>query len=510
MNKDKEETLRYIKSIYGKVTNSLWYDMLPKSTLAPRFYGLPKIHKPTMPLRPIVDGINSPSHELARFLAKLLRSIIGYAQSHVRNSHEFVETIRTIKLEPDEILASFDITSLFTNIPKEKAIELTQERLRSVQNLNDLTKLTVDDIVRGLFTCLSSSYFTYDNKLYHQNEGLAMGSPLSPILADIYMEEFERIVTTRCTIHPKIWIRYVDDTFVIIKKDLIHCFMDRINNIDPHIKFTMETESERGELPFLDCLVQRQADGHLKTTVYRKPTDTGRLLPYSSAHPKHVFTSIIKSAFCRIQRLCSEETDANLATKALTKTLCEFGYPKRMIRHQQEQLLYPQQKVPRTWLATAVIPYKKGTSEAIRKILNEANIRVAFKPTQRLRSILVHSKDQIPKEKIRNCVYNIPCKDCDAIYVGQTNRELGIRIAEHRRLTKRAPRNNEDYQTLIKKSAIALHAFDTGHKVDFDNVKIVKCGFNNNHERLYAETIEISKQTTRAINRADAIDLSVI
>ena len=116
-------------------------------------------------------------------------------------------------------------------------------------------------------------------------------------------------------------------------------------------------------------------------------------------------------------------------------------------------------------------------------------------------------KDKIPISQIRNCVYRIRCTDCDAEYVRQTARELGVRVAEHRRRTRRFPRNQIEYNTLIKASAIAGHALDTGHSIDFSDIKILKRGFKCPMERLYAEAVEITKSQA-AINRIEGVELS--
>ncbi len=105
---------------------------------------------------------------------------------------------------------------------------------------------------------------------------LLMGSPLSPVVAYIFMENFENIAITRFRRPPKIWKRYVDDLFVILSKYSARSFLGHINNINEAIQFTVDSENENGELAFLDCLIMRNPDGTLDTTVYRKPTNTGR------------------------------------------------------------------------------------------------------------------------------------------------------------------------------------------------------------------------------------------
>ena len=96
-----------------------------------------------------------------------------------------------------------------------------------------------------------------------------MGSPISPIVANLYMEHFERKALSTTT--PRLWMRYVDDTFVIQQEGHKETFLKHINKVDPAIKFTAEGNKENGAIPFLDTLVKVEADNTLSLTVYRKP-----------------------------------------------------------------------------------------------------------------------------------------------------------------------------------------------------------------------------------------------
>ncbi len=126
--------------------------------------------------------------------------------------------------------------------------------------------------------------FTFREKLHAYTETFPMGSPLSPVVANIFVENFENIAITTFRRPPKIWKRYVDDTFVILSKHSARSFLGHINNINEAIQFTADSENENSELPFLDCLIMRNLDGTLDTTVYRKPTNTGRYLNFHSCH----------------------------------------------------------------------------------------------------------------------------------------------------------------------------------------------------------------------------------
>ena len=98
-----------------------------------------------------------------------------------------------------------------------------------------------------------------------------MGSPVSPVIANLYMEHFEKAALSTSPVTSKIWLRFVDDTFVIIPKSGVNEFFEHINSQNAHIKFTSEQE-EDGHLAFLDTCISRNPDGSLDISIYRKPT----------------------------------------------------------------------------------------------------------------------------------------------------------------------------------------------------------------------------------------------
>ena len=111
---------------------------------------------------------------------------------------------------------------------------------------------------------------------YEQVQGAAMGSPISPLIANIFVEEFE-VKALSSTPTSSLWVRFVDDTFVINKAEHSQALLQHINNRDPHIQFTVEP-TQQGSLPFLDTLVTIEQDNTFSTSVYRKPTHTDQYL----------------------------------------------------------------------------------------------------------------------------------------------------------------------------------------------------------------------------------------
>ena len=150
--------------------------------------------------------------------------------------------------------------------------------------------------------CLKSTYCQYNGKHYKQLHGTAMGS-VSVVVAEIVMQNIEERALSTCRQTIPLWLRYVDDTFTAVHKDEIDAFHNHLNEQNTDIQFTREIE-EDGKLPFLDCLVGRN-NNELRTTVYRKPTHTDRLLDESSYNPTSHKATTIKTLTRRAQLVCS-------------------------------------------------------------------------------------------------------------------------------------------------------------------------------------------------------------
>ena len=145
------------------------------------FYGLPKIHKDNVPLRPIMSAIGSPTYELSKYLANILSPLQNNKYT-VKNSASFVEKIRTMSVDPDEILVSFDVVSLFTCIPTHLAMEVVKERLDFDQSLPERTKLSIQNIIALLQFVLDNNFLVFQGDHFKQIFGCPMGSPVSAIL----------------------------------------------------------------------------------------------------------------------------------------------------------------------------------------------------------------------------------------------------------------------------------------------------------------------------------------
>ena len=494
MNKLAAEVTLFTKRVKHKLSAGQGFYLNPKTKICPRIYGLPKIHKPAVPLRPIVDFTGSPTYAWAKFLAQILKPLSGKSTSFVLNSAQFAQEIRHLCLQHNEVMLSYDVVSLYTKVPVDDALTFIEGQLSQDTSLGERTSLSVQDIMEGCRHCLLSTVFVFDGIVYHQTEGLPMGSPLSPIVANLFMESFEQQALQTFTNPPRIWRRYVDDTFVVIDKDHQDAFLAHLNSSHPAIKFTVEVESDAGQIPFLDCLVIRAGNNSLATTVYRKPTSSERYIQHDSGHLWSTKTAFIHGLITRAERLCSTPELKNAELKLIVNHLGLNGYSKRFVRSLIQQHQQHRQACPKNWGNAVALPYIEGKSEAIRRVLNRVGIKTTFTSANSIGRHLTNVKDSVPDRDLGDLIYRISCLDCEEVYVGETSRPISRRAREHSYLAKRRPRNMTERQRLENNSAIALHAIENEHRVDFDHPQILSRNWKNGKERKAVEQYFIQRE----------------
>ena len=138
-----------------------------------------------------MSSIGFVTNGVAKELSGILKPLVGKSIYHGNNSKEFAEEIRNTRLEEGECITSFDVTALFTSIPVVAAIEVIKGSLEQDTELPKRTTLSTNDILELLEVCWNNTYFLFQNQYFEQTKSVAIGSPASQIVANIYMEAFE-------------------------------------------------------------------------------------------------------------------------------------------------------------------------------------------------------------------------------------------------------------------------------------------------------------------------------
>ncbi|XP_068757357.1 uncharacterized protein [Montipora capricornis] len=313
----------------------------------------------------------------------------GYS---VANSLQFSKELSDIEINDNEILVSFDVVSLFTAIPVEKACVYIKKKLEQDATLPSRTNLDIDDITKHLQFTLSNNYFMFNDRIYKQVHGCAMGSPVSPVVANLCMEESEESAISISSVRPNIWKRYVDDSFCIIGKndsDAVASFPDSLNSIDQHISFTIEQESN-GQLPFLDTLISRD-NGKLLVDIYRKRTHTDRYLDFHSHHNRKHKISTAGTLLHRALNLPNTQVGKTHETARVCAALHSNGYPKKIAANVVRKKARPPPPTPTPeelvsmffkWAEPTnrhnfeALPYIKGNTEPLTRILKEHDTQI--------------------------------------------------------------------------------------------------------------------------------------
>ena len=307
-----------------------------------------------------------------------------------------------------------------------------------------------------------------------------MGSPLGPIIANIFMNDFEeKHMEELINKGVKSWDRFVDDTCVIVKfKENADQILNFLNEQHNKIKFTLETEKDNS-LNFLDVKIKRKDNLCLETSTYRKPTFTGVMLNWNSLTSIRYKTGLIKCLLDRLNKICSSEQQKEIEMAQLRLILLNNNYPSKIIDKEFEKFLKY-----KTSLNTEIIdneiktkyislPYINDRSEMVASKLKrlvkayypKINLRVAFKSPAQLGDHFPFKDRVEDPSKQSNVVYHLKCLNCDEEYIGKTTRICSKRMSEH----EHSDPSSHVYQHNIK----------VGHKIDFENVKILDRASND-------------------------------
>lgn len=317
-----------------------------------------------------------------------------------------------------------------------------------------------------------------------------MGNPLSPLLSDIFMSNFETEILDSHSNMFKFWVRYVDDVFCILEKSKVEECLHILNSKDSSIQFTVEIEKD-SRLPYLDLYLERTGD-RIELDIYRKPTSTENYIRSDAFNPEAHKTAAIRSMAYRMSRI--PLSDGN--KKKETDKLFEIGMRNGFEPEKVSKILRKVQQSRNRNKITTLEPeakeekkYRKFTfhpkfGHQFRRIFNKFDLELSF--NNRFNVANQFSKSIERQEVLdKPGIYEIKCEDCNKVYVGQTKRSIKVRGQEHARNVQ----NRE-----IQKSAVAEHVWEVGHKVNF--VPNLVREVQNKRELDVWENIYIYKKNT--------------
>ena len=413
-----------------------------------------------------------------------------------------MEKHKTMKIEEGYRMVSLDVVSLFTNVPLDFTIKIILDKVFKDKMVK--TKLNRSELKELLELCTKKMHFSFDNKIYKQTNGVAMGSPLGPVLANIFMVYLEEKTIPELATKMSSWCRYVDDTFTFIKEGEIEAVQNALNRFHEDINFTYEEEKD-GKISFLDVLISRKADGSFDTEVFRKKTDSSIYINWDAFACRSWKIGTLKGLFRRAFLVCSTKESLDSEIKHLKHVFTTInGYPSRIVNdalHEVKTKLsntgeseppsvvddQPNPEENEEDISTPYIclPYKGSSGDKVIKKLkntlsnmlpNRIKPRFIYKGTKIGSFFSV--KDKIDRAHRSDLVYGYTEKEeSDLGYVGETNVRIERREQEHAK-----------WDT---SSAIYKNSVEKKISVTSDDFKVLESGFPKSVDRKIAEALYI-------------------
>ena len=489
--------LKHLKS-QNIISLEIYEKIRPIGSRPGIIYGLPKIHKENYPLRPIISAAGTYNYDLAKYLDELIKPLLANSKYILKDTFDFVNRVSKLK-ETSGFMVSFDVESLFTNIPLEETINLVVNQAFDNGKNSTFHKFSQKEFRNLLYRATKESHFHFLGNHFDQIDGVTMGSPLAPTLANFFMNWFE--VKCMCELEKQglvIWYRFVDDTFAVIRDaSKVEDILKLLNGQHKNIKFTYEKEKNK-KIAFLDALVSRKNDG-FTTTLYRKPTFTGVYLNWKSLTTKSYKINVIKCMLDRAWKICSNYELFHLEILSVKEILMKNDYPRSVIdkeisifigkKFKNSEVEKDKDKDKDKSKIFLVLPYFNSQMDEFASRLS--NFVSRYYPTVKFRVMftcpttlgkMFSFKEKTPNDLRSLLVYKINCSNCNDFYIGKTSRCLIRRIHEHKSGT-----GTGDY-----KSSLYKHSQDTGHVIDYNNVEILDTA-SSDHKLLLKEMLYINK-----------------
>ena len=496
---------RFLKFLKDKniISNDTYNDLYSTGASYGIMYGLPKIHKDNTPMRPILTSYNTSNYKIAKFLVPLLAHLTTNRYS-LKNSGDFKQ--RILPQDSDLFMSSLDVESLFTNVPVEETIQIILDKI-FIHPDTIFHNFNRTDFRKLLELAVLDTAFIFNGKAYIQTDGMAMGSPLGPTFANIFMCSLEERMLDDCPLafHPLFYNRYVDDTFLLFRdRYQADNFLEYANNVHPNINFTIEYENNN-RLPFLDILITRD-DDHFNTTVFRKKTFTGLGANFYSHCYFNFKLNALSTLFHRAYTLTSDWDKFHKEIIYLHQYFVNNCYPSNLfykyLKKFMNSIFVPKFEIPTVpklpLYASVPFIYNKDFYEDLHKIVNKhlPAIKLKLIPINPLTiGSFFTSKERLKPLMTSGVVYSFDCPRCSlGKYVGCTRRLLKVRIDSHCGVSYRTGMKLSNPEH----SNIRDHAQKCKYTIKYEDFKIIGRA-SNSHQLSILESLLI-KQVVPHLN----------
>ena len=415
-------------------------------------------------------------------------------------------------------MASFDVSSLFTNVPLDECIDLCVDLV--FEDCDTFIfkdcKFNRDHFRKLLSFAVRDNHFVFNGQLYDQLDGVAMGSPLGPSMASIFMCALEQKYLNGCPseFKPVLYRRYVDDTYCLFRhREHVDKFLEHINKFHPNIRFTVEVE-EDNNLSFLDVLVTHEQGG-FSTSLYRKKTFTGLYTDYASLAPDKYKINLVRILVFRAFHICSSYISFHYELMRIKRILTENCFPRSIIDRVIKSFLdgkfgkKPPKKTDDKTPLIFCLPYlgrytlqvKTRLIRLIKQCYPELKLEVIFTAPKRISS-LFRFKDKLPSLICSSVIYRYRSPGCHASYYGKTTRNLVVRCREHLGI------NEAGQKIKSSPSAVGDHISKSGHDTSLENVEIIS-RTDNSFDLLIHESLLILRDRPSLNSQLSSIPLAL-
>ena len=329
--------------------------------------------------------------------------------------------------------------------------------------------LPKEDFISLVQLCVTFGSFEFNGTEYTQKSGLAMGNPLSAVLAPLFMETLEEDHYRDIVGRDATWLRYCDNVIAFLPETTdLQAVIQELNAVNTSIQFTVEEEHDT-KIAFLDVRIHRRPDD-LQFSVYRKPTNKDDLIHYFSAHSARVKSGVVIGFYLRALRICSTcflQDELN----HVKDTFLRLRFPLAMLLRLQKtaRSIFQRGRKREKRTHVVIVAPNSAVTENVASSLGP-DISVVTKTGSKIGNLVRRSASIKNGDSV---VYKIPCGTCNKMYYGESGRGLPTRLKEHK----------ADLRHNRTSNALVIHAERTDHLPKWAGASVIHSGLSKIERR---------------------------